>query len=253
MESVKPARAGSRVKKGGPEQRNIGGGRAGVFEEDRLPPFFGDKDKTDSPGSEEQRDPRVPVSKKWPPMLVWNSEEEGATGEAGDSGSAGEGPSAAGEAGVPGTVLGGIGGGGSSGDEDVSSVESGDLVSGVGKRRVGARGNFCPSTPDLFCEGPLDFDEEDPGKQRAALVPWEEAKAGPWAASRMATSGQRGQRRRAADASPRRCGGVGDAPPTPQLGRSNVRVRRSEGLLKKGSMWFVLGVLGMGSRVCKKG
>ncbi|KAJ1164774.1 hypothetical protein NDU88_005208 [Pleurodeles waltl] len=66
MGSVKPAKAGSRVKKGGPDQHNIGGVRAGAFEEDRLPPLSGDKDKTDSPGSEEQRDPRVPVSKKWP-------------------------------------------------------------------------------------------------------------------------------------------------------------------------------------------
>ncbi|KAJ1140961.1 hypothetical protein NDU88_007298 [Pleurodeles waltl] len=61
--------------------------------------------------------------------------------------------------------------------------------------------------------GPLDFDEEDPGEQGAALVPWEEVKGSPMAASRMASTGRHGRRRRAADASSRLCGGVGDAPP----------------------------------------
>ncbi|KAJ1200658.1 hypothetical protein NDU88_004479 [Pleurodeles waltl] len=59
--SVKPARSVSRVKKGGPEHRNNGGRRADVTEEGELPSLVGDRDKADSPGSEEQWDPRVPV------------------------------------------------------------------------------------------------------------------------------------------------------------------------------------------------
>ncbi|KAJ1155056.1 hypothetical protein NDU88_007792 [Pleurodeles waltl] len=86
-----------------------------------------------------------------------------------------------------------------------------------------------PGTPDLFGHGTLDFEEDDPGEQGAALIPWEEEKAGPRAASRMASSGRYGRQRRAADAFSGRCGGVGDAPPTPRPGKSNVRARHTKG------------------------
>ncbi|KAJ1131997.1 hypothetical protein NDU88_010327 [Pleurodeles waltl] len=61
-------------------------------------------------------------------------------------------------------------------------------------------------------QDPLDFEEEDPGEQDAARSPWEEAKAGPGAASRMSSVGWHGRRRVAVDASFGRCGGVGFAP-----------------------------------------
>ncbi|KAJ1190002.1 hypothetical protein NDU88_006742 [Pleurodeles waltl] len=245
---AKEAQAGSRDRRVGAEYEHIRGSRVGAVEEDKLPPSGVDRDKADTSGLEEQRDPKVPVSQKWPTMLVWSSsEEEGVSGEAGDSGSAGEeGPSTAGETGAPGLVY-GCSGGGTSGED--SRGEGRDLVRGVGKRREGAGGFLCPSTPDLFGEGPLDFGEEDPGEQRAALVPWEEAKAGPWAASRMASSGRRGRRRRAADASSRRCGGVGDAPPDATAWEEQRPGSAKQWVAKKkGSMWLVLGVLGMVSR-----
>ncbi|KAJ1210406.1 hypothetical protein NDU88_005770 [Pleurodeles waltl] len=70
-----------------------------------------------------------------------------------------------------------------------------------------------PGTPDLFEHGPLDFEGDDPGEQGAALLPWEEEKAGPRAASRMASTGRRSWRMRAADASAGLCGREGVTPP----------------------------------------
>ncbi|KAJ1166461.1 hypothetical protein NDU88_006863 [Pleurodeles waltl] len=61
--------------------------------------------------------------------------------------------------------------------------------------------------------GQLDFGEEDPGEQDAARGRWGEEKAGPWAASRIASSGGSKRRIGAADASNGRCGGEGVAPP----------------------------------------
>ncbi|KAJ1153498.1 hypothetical protein NDU88_006257 [Pleurodeles waltl] len=61
--------------------------------------------------------------------------------------------------------------------------------------------------------GPLDYEEDDPGEQEAARRHWEEEKATPGAASRMASSGRRGRRVGAAEASARLYGGVGVAPP----------------------------------------
>ncbi|KAJ1156130.1 hypothetical protein NDU88_008854 [Pleurodeles waltl] len=46
-----------------------------------------------------------------------------------------------------------------------------------------------PGTPDLVWQGPLDYEDDDPGEQDAARVHWEEGKAGPGAASRMASAG----------------------------------------------------------------
>ncbi|KAJ1169827.1 hypothetical protein NDU88_001715 [Pleurodeles waltl] len=63
-----------------------------------------------------------------------------------------------------------------------------------------------PPLPAAGAQDPLDFEEEDPGKQEAARSPWEEVKAGPGAASRMSSAGRRGRRREAADASSGRCG-----------------------------------------------
>ncbi|KAJ1118961.1 hypothetical protein NDU88_007148 [Pleurodeles waltl] len=64
----------------------------------------------------------------------------------------------------------------------------------------------------------------------------------------MSSAGRCGRRREAADASSGRCGGVGFAPPTPLLGRSNVRAcqvygRRVEGCLR--DAWFVVVVVRM--------
>ncbi|KAJ1135602.1 hypothetical protein NDU88_002040 [Pleurodeles waltl] len=70
-----------------------------------------------------------------------------------------------------------------------------------------------PGTPDLSWQGPLDYGDEDPGEQDAARVHWGEGKAGPWAASRIASSGWSRRRSGAADASTGRCGGEGVAPP----------------------------------------
>ncbi|KAJ1123825.1 hypothetical protein NDU88_002292 [Pleurodeles waltl] len=94
-----------------------------------------------------------------------------------------------------------------------SSGDGEDIGEGEFEEREVKGGFELPGTPDLIGQGPLDFDEEDPGEQGEALVPWEEAKAGPRVASRMASSGRCGRRRRAADASSGLCGGVGDAPP----------------------------------------
>ncbi|KAJ1119661.1 hypothetical protein NDU88_007846 [Pleurodeles waltl] len=101
------------------------------------------------------------------------------------------------------------------------------------------QGGVCssPGTPDLVWQGPLDFEEDDPGEQDAARTPWDEAKAGPGAASRISSAGRRGRRQEAADASSGLCGGVGFAPPTPRPGRSNVQARqgccqRTEGSIR---------------------
>ncbi|KAJ1144200.1 hypothetical protein NDU88_010502 [Pleurodeles waltl] len=70
-----------------------------------------------------------------------------------------------------------------------------------------------PGTPDLSWQGQLDYGDEDPGEQDTARVHWGEGKAGPWAASRIASSGWSRRRSGAADASTGRCGGEGIAPP----------------------------------------
>ncbi|KAJ1194013.1 hypothetical protein NDU88_003308 [Pleurodeles waltl] len=194
----------------GAGDRVFGGGASKASGDRKLPPASG---KLETGGSEEQRDPKVPISVKWPTMLVWSSsEEEVVQGGEGDSESAGEGPSALEEEGAPGRGF-GPQGGGTSGEEEGSSVEGEVAEEFSGRERQVAEGIFLPSTPDLFEQGPLDFDEEDPGEQRAALVPWEEVKASPRAASRMASTGRCGRRRRVADTSSRLCGGLGHAPP----------------------------------------
>ncbi|KAJ1089132.1 hypothetical protein NDU88_002283 [Pleurodeles waltl] len=50
-------------------------------------------------------------------------------------------------------------------------------------------------------EGTLDFEADDRGKQGAARTPWDEAKAGTGAASRMSSAVRRGRRQEAAGAS----------------------------------------------------
>ncbi|KAJ1145498.1 hypothetical protein NDU88_011784 [Pleurodeles waltl] len=163
-------------------------------------------------GMQEQRDPRVPVSKKWPTMLVWSSsDEEGASGEAVDYWSGGEGALTAGIKEVSRNGQ-GCQRGVTSGEEDGSSGDGGNIGEGETEEREVVGGFGSPGTPDLLEQGPLDFDEDDPGEQGAALVPWDEEKAGPRSASRMASSGRCGRRRRAAEASSGRCGSVGDAP-----------------------------------------
>ncbi|KAJ1165838.1 hypothetical protein NDU88_006255 [Pleurodeles waltl] len=196
-------------RRAGEGARVFGGGSIKASGDRKLLPASG---KLETGGTEEQRDPKVPISVKWPTMLVWSSsEEEGVQGGEGDSESAGEGPSTLEVEGAPGRVF-GPRVGGTSGEEEGSSVEGEVAEEFLGRERQVTEGIFLPSTPDLFEQGPLDFDEEDPGEQRAALVPWEEVKASPRAASWMASTGRRGRRRRAADAS-LRLGGLGHAPP----------------------------------------
>ncbi|KAJ1123486.1 hypothetical protein NDU88_001955 [Pleurodeles waltl] len=151
----------------------------------------------------------------WLMMDIVDGSEEDGGARSGESEveSAGEGPSTAVKAGNPGRGTGPLGGNRLREDAGSSeSEEEGVLGAGWGEGQLSGRVG-APGTPDLFGHGPLDFEEEDPGEQRAALSPWEEEKASPRAASRMASSGRRGRRRRAADASARLCGSVGDAPP----------------------------------------
>ncbi|KAJ1165611.1 hypothetical protein NDU88_006032 [Pleurodeles waltl] len=160
------------------------------------------------------RDPRVPISSKWPTMLQWSSsEDEGGLG-AGEGGwSESEEPLTYRAQGAPRWVYGAT--------KKGNRFED-DRASVVGEYQPGEGGFFAqgpeklfltPGTPDLVWQDPLDFEEEDPGEQDAARSPWEEAKAGPGAASRMTLSGRCGRRREAADAPSGRCGGVGFASP----------------------------------------
>ncbi|KAJ1206861.1 hypothetical protein NDU88_002254 [Pleurodeles waltl] len=199
----------------GPVASSFPGGDGGA-EGARWHPAVGGGDGGRGMATEsgEQRDPLVPISSKWPTMLVWSSEEDGgARSDESEVESAGEGPSKAVKAGNPGRGTGPLGGDRPR-EEVGSSVseEEGVLEAGFGEGQLSGRVG-APGTPDLFGHGPLDFEDDDPGEQRAALSPWEEEKASPRAASRMASSGRHGRRRRAADASARLCGGVGDAPP----------------------------------------
>ncbi|KAJ1166535.1 hypothetical protein NDU88_006935 [Pleurodeles waltl] len=145
---------------------------------------------------------------------MWSSEEDvGVRSGESEAESAGEGPSTVLRAGAPERVIGPLGGSRPKEEEDGSeSEEEGVLGECLGERQV-LEGVGAPGTPDLFEHGPLDFEEEDPGEQGAALAPWDEEKASPRAASRMTSTERRGRRRRAADASARLCGGVGNAPP----------------------------------------
>ncbi|KAJ1089169.1 hypothetical protein NDU88_002320 [Pleurodeles waltl] len=173
----------------------------------------GEGSQLEAAGIGEQRDPKVPVSKRWPTMLVWSSsDEEGLTGEGEDKWSDGEGALTEGTLRASRRVYGSLQVG-TLLEEDGSSGEGEDIGMKKGRVRDKKRVFLYPSTPDLVWQGPLDFNEEDPGEQEAALIPWEEGKASPGAASRMASSGWRGRRRKAADASSGRCGGVGDVPP----------------------------------------
>ncbi|KAJ1088643.1 hypothetical protein NDU88_001799 [Pleurodeles waltl] len=88
-----------------------------------------------------------------------------------------------------------------------------------GARRVGDPHQADLGVPPAVSLGhvirrePLDYGDEDPGEQDAARVRWGEGKAGPWAASRITSTGWRRRRSGAADASTGRCGGEGVAPP----------------------------------------
>ncbi|KAJ1175170.1 hypothetical protein NDU88_000461 [Pleurodeles waltl] len=101
---------------------------------------------------------------------------------------------------------------------EVRGLEEGLDEEGLeGEEGFGAGGQWdissSPGTPDLSWQWPMDYGDEDPDEQDAAEVHWGEGKAGPWAASRIASSGWSRQRSGAADASTGRCGGEGIAPP----------------------------------------
>ncbi|KAJ1099458.1 hypothetical protein NDU88_004559 [Pleurodeles waltl] len=158
-----------------------------------------------------ERDPKVPVSKKWPTMLQWSSEEEGGSSPGGrwyedgapEDSSLGAYCKAGREASQEWGVLGlGVGSG-----EEGSGGEG-----GPGDYSQWAIGS-APGTPDLIWQGPLDYEDDDPGEQDAARVRWEEEKAGPWVASRMASPGWSRRCLGAADAYDGRSGGEGWAPP----------------------------------------
>ncbi|KAJ1101749.1 hypothetical protein NDU88_006813 [Pleurodeles waltl] len=172
----------------------------------------GEEGKNGTVGNEEQRDPKVPISKRWPTMLVWSSsdEERGPGGE-GDAESASEGPSSAMVSRAHGRVF--VPRGGSPSQEEEGSSEEGEVVGQQLGESQGMESGLFPGTPDLFELGPLDFDGDDSGEHGAALLPWEEEKGSPRAANRMSSTGRRGRRGRAADAFSRLCGGVGDTPP----------------------------------------
>ncbi|KAJ1186058.1 hypothetical protein NDU88_002843 [Pleurodeles waltl] len=91
-------------------------------------------------------------------------------------------------------------------------------------------------TPDLVWQGPLDYEEDDPDEQDAARLHWEEGKAGPGAACRMASTGRSGRQTRAAVASSGRVEVWVLRPPTPWPGRSNVRAPEREEVVSEGSL-----------------
>ncbi|KAJ1155768.1 hypothetical protein NDU88_008497 [Pleurodeles waltl] len=160
---------------------------------------------------EAEGDPKVPLSVKWPTMLQWSSEEEGGELEGDRCIIGGGSPASSGGA----TSL-SLGAGILEGE--VGGGEEGRFEGGLEEDEgVGAGGrwgsSYPPGTPDLSWQGLLDYEEEDPGEQEAARVRWGEEKAGPWAASRMASSGRSRRRSGAADASTGPYGGVGVTPP----------------------------------------
>ncbi|KAJ1174333.1 hypothetical protein NDU88_006155 [Pleurodeles waltl] len=188
-------------------------------------------------GIGDSRDLRVPISEKWPTMLQWSSsEEEGGAVEGGWC--EGEGPITDRSLGVPKRVYGALKAGTSLGAEEIS-VEGDVSDREEGLVALGQGGVSSPGTPDLVWQGPLDFEEYDPIEQDAARTPWDEAKAGPGAASWMSSAGRHGRRQGAPDAPSGLCGGVGFAPPMPRFGRSNVRARQGCGRRAEGSIQAV--------------
>ncbi|KAJ1178445.1 hypothetical protein NDU88_003691 [Pleurodeles waltl] len=161
---------------------------------------------------EAEGDPKIPLSKKWPTMLQWSSDEEGYDA-GGDTCRISEGSLAVGSGGFRGLALGAGGSEGESRGLDTGAQEEG--IEGEEELGVDYQSDisYSPGTPDLSWQGQLDFGEEDPGEQDAARGRWGEEKAGPWAASRIASSGGSKRRIGAADASNGRCGGEGVAPP----------------------------------------
>ncbi|KAJ1144201.1 hypothetical protein NDU88_010503 [Pleurodeles waltl] len=161
---------------------------------------------------EAEGDPKIPLSKKWPTMLQWSSDEEG--GELGGAMCMVGGGSTSVSAGcAPVMALGdGFTEGGVGGLDNGLHEEGLEGEEGFG---VGSQWDMSssPGTPDLSWQGQLDYGDEDPGEQDTARVHWGEGKAGPWAASRIASSGWSRRRSGAADASTGRCGGEGIAPP----------------------------------------
>ncbi|KAJ1142449.1 hypothetical protein NDU88_008774 [Pleurodeles waltl] len=137
------------------------------------------------------RDPRVPISTKWPPMLQWSSSEEEGEQVAEEGGWSGaKNPWLLGPIRPPGVFngaqarwekedMGKTGGG-----EDYPLGEGGLLEKGV------EESFSTPGTPDLLWQDTLDFEEEDPGEQCAAQSPWKEVKVGPGAAGRMTSAGR---------------------------------------------------------------
>ncbi|KAJ1157286.1 hypothetical protein NDU88_010001 [Pleurodeles waltl] len=176
----------------------------------------------------ESKDPRVPISEKWPTMLRWSSSDEDG-GDVGGGWPEVEGPLVDRSKGAPRKVYGARKAGTSLREEEISL---GGDVSGE-EEGCEVRGRVkvfsAPGTPDLSWQETLDYDEDDPGKLGGARSPWEEEKEGPRAGSRMTSPGRRGRRQGAADASSGLCGGVGLAPPMPQPGRSNVRAHQGGG------------------------
>ncbi|KAJ1096068.1 hypothetical protein NDU88_001214 [Pleurodeles waltl] len=124
---------------------------------------------------EAEGDPKIPLSKKWPTMLQWSSDEEG-DDLGGDMCGVSGGFSAVGSGGVPGLALGDGGWEGEVGGLDTGMHEEGS----EGEEELGVDCQWdissSPGTPDLSWQGQLDYGEEDPGEQDAARGRWGEEK-----------------------------------------------------------------------------
>ncbi|KAJ1115551.1 hypothetical protein NDU88_003774 [Pleurodeles waltl] len=172
----------------------------------------GEGEKRGTAGKEVERDPRVPMSEKWPTMLQWSSDEVGGSTEGGKW-YKGEGSVVDRSLGAPRKEYrSGISESEVLGEDDGLDEEGLEGEEGLGVRSQWDIGSS-PGTPDLVWQGPLDYEDDDPGKQDAARVHWEEGKAGPGAASWMASAGWSRRRYGAADAFSGLCGGEGIAPP----------------------------------------
>ncbi|KAJ1159944.1 hypothetical protein NDU88_000448 [Pleurodeles waltl] len=193
---------------------------------------------------EAEGDPKIPLSKKWPTMLQWSSDEEGNDAGSDRCGTS-EGYPAVGSGGVQGLALGAGGWEGEVGGLNTSAYEEGS----VGEEELGLDYEWdiisSPGTPDLSWQGQRDVGEEDPGEQDAARGRWGEEKAGPWAASRIASTGVSRRRSGAADASTGRYGGEGVAPPRRRgpegatSGPVQTAVKPERGVFQLCEMWWI--------------
>ncbi|KAJ1129021.1 hypothetical protein NDU88_007392 [Pleurodeles waltl] len=183
-----------------PETGTVKQHAKGDFEWDRVP-------------QAQERDPKMPLSKKWPTILQWSGSEEEEDGVSGEEvGQDGEDPLANFAIMVPRRVH------GTQADRWGGVVwagpDEGEGIGGDGGTSEGVceEAFLQPGTSDLCWQEVLDFDDAEPGEQVAAREPWREEKAEPGAACQIASAGVRRRRRKAADASAGWCGDMGFVP-----------------------------------------